>query len=176
MSGWGLELCYEALWKNKFYSLQELRNANIFLTSQCCIKFLALTLFTQQVFGMIMVEIIQIYPSGNTIMKSLRIFSLGCRSTAISFVTLRKSIFTEISFCENNFCVCINFQELRRLLANLQKFISVKFDFFFYPWKWIHSKLLLSSLFDVVLILKESNSTVWWFEFRTLLIDGFHFR
>ena len=135
-----------------------------------------MTLFTQQVFGMIMVEIIQICSSGNTTMKSLCIFSLGCRSTAISFVTLRNRFLRKLVFARIIFVFVLifrNFVVYWQICKNLSQWNLI---FFFYPWKWIHSKLLLSSLFDVVLILKESNSTVWWSEFRTLLIDGFHFR
>lgn len=57
--------------------------------------------------------------------------------------------------------VHIYFGECDGLLANLPKYVSVKFILFSYPRKQIHSKFLLNSLLRVVLNLKENKTNVW---------------
>lgn len=63
-------------------------------------------------------------------MKALCIFNLGRVSTGIYFVTLRKLIFSEISFYEINFVV-LNFRKFHSLLATRRKLFPVKFVLFF---------------------------------------------
>ena len=68
MGGWGLKFCYEILWGfiicRSYATLTFLKLS----TFQCdgVLSFFPLTIFTQQVFEMILFETIQIYPSGYT--------------------------------------------------------------------------------------------------------------